>query len=362
MPMARGARRSFDIWPGYVDVLSTLLMVIIFVLMVFVIAQFFLTDALSGRDRALERLNQRIAEIAELLAMEQASNEDLRTDLAELSAELQASIRQRDSLQAQIAGLDEAHRDEVAQLLADIAALESLRDELAEELLASQTDSAQQLAAQEKLTEEAQRQVELMNRQLLALRQQLARLAVALEASEAEAAEKDVQIVDLGNRLNAALASRVEELARYRSEFFGRLREILGEREDISIVGDRFVFKSDVLFDTASADLGIEGRAQVARIAAALMQIANEIPSEIDWVLRVDGHTDSRPIRSPIYASNWELSTARAISVVEYMIEQGLPPERLAAGGFGEYQPLDTGTTEEAYRLNRRIELRLDQR
>jgi chemotaxis protein MotB len=363
MPMAtRSVRRGFDIWPGYVDVLSTLLMVIIFVLMVFVIAQFFLTDALSGRDRALNRLNQRIAELAELLALEQASNEDLRVNLAELSAELQASIGQRDSLQAQIAGMEEAQREEVAKLLADIAALESLRDELAEKLLGTETEAARQLSAQEQLTEEAQREVELLNRQLLALRQQLARLAVALEASEAKAAEQEVQIVDLGNRLNAALAGKVEELARYRSEFFGRLREILGEREDIAVVGDRFVFKSDVLFETASADLGPEGRAQIARIAAALLQISNEIPPEIDWVLRVDGHTDKRPIRSPVYASNWELSTARAISVVRYMIEQGLPPDRLAAGGFGEFQPLDTAETEEAYRLNRRIELRLDQR
>lgn len=358
MPMATRARRGFDIWPGYVDVLSTLLMVIIFVLMVFVIAQFFLTDALSGRDRALDRLNQRISELSELLALEQSSNEELRLNLTELSAELQASIGQRDSLQAQIAGLDEAHRDEVAKLLADIAALESLRDELSEKLLASEGG----IAEQEQLTEEAQREVELLNRQLLALRQQLARLAEALDASEAKAAEQEVQIVDLGTRLNAALAGKVEELASYRSEFFGRLRQILGEREDIAVVGDRFVFKSDVLFDTASADLNLEGRGQVARIAAALMQISNEIPPEIDWVVRVDGHTDRRPINSPIYASNWELSTARAISVVQYMIEQGVPPERLAAGGFGEYQPLDTADTDEAYRLNRRIELRLDQR
>ena len=358
MPMATRARRSFDIWPGYVDVLSTLLMVIIFVLMVFVIAQFFLTDALSGRDRALDRLNQRISELSELLALEQSSNEELRLNLTELSSELQASIGQRDSLQAQIAGLDEAHRDEVAKLLADIAALESLRDELSEKLLTAEGG----IASQEQLTEEAQREVELLNRQLLALRQQLARLSEALDVSEAKAAEQEVQIVDLGTRLNAALAGKVEELASYRSEFFGRLRQILGEREDIAVVGDRFVFKSDVLFDTASADLNLEGRGQVARIAAALMQISNEIPPEIDWVVRVDGHTDRRPINSPIYASNWELSTARAISVVQYMIEQGVPPERLAAGGFGEYQPLDTADTEEAYRLNRRIELRRDQR
>ncbi|MEX0808249.1 MAG: peptidoglycan -binding protein [Dongiaceae bacterium] len=363
MAMAnRRFQRGFDAWPGYVDVLSTLLMVIIFILMLFVIAQFFLTDALSGRDRALNRLNQQIAELTDLLALEQSASDELRVNLAELSAELQASIGQRDTLAAQIAELDDAHREEMSKLLADIAALESLRDELADKLLTTETDSERQLSAQEQLTEEAQRQVELLNRQLLALRQQLARLAVSLEAAEAEAVEKDVQIVDLGRRLNIALAGKVEELARYRSEFFGRLREILGEREDIAIVGDRFVFKSDVLFESASAELGFEGQRQIAGIADALLQISAEIPPEIDWVLRVDGHTDRRPIRSTIYDSNWELSTARAISVVEYLIARGLPPERLAAGGFGEFQPLDTGDSEEALQRNRRIELRLDQR
>ena len=201
-----------------------------------------------------------------------------------------------------------------------------------------------------------------MNRQIAALRLQLARIAEALEASEAEAKEQQIQIADLGKRLNVALASKVQELARYRSEFFGRLRNVLGDRPDILVVGDRFVFQSEVLFATGSAELGGEGQQQLARLAATLNQIATEIPADINWVLRVDGHTDRRPINTPQYASNWELSTARAISVVRFLIAQDVPPERLAATGFGEFQPLDPRDDEIAYRRNRRIELKLTQR
>ncbi|GIK98814.1 MAG: flagellar motor protein MotB [Alphaproteobacteria bacterium] len=393
-------RRHFDAWPGYVDVLSTLLMVVIFVLMVFVIAQFFLSEALTGRDEALERLNRQVAELGELLALERSANADLRLNIAELSAELQGSTEERDELTrrlsivtqerdqlasslagAQSAGASvdekleeaykviEADRARIQALLGDIAVLESLRDELKRELLASEEEAArqlseqqEQLAAQQEMSEEAQLRVELLNRQLLALRQQIARLSAALEVSEAKAEEQEVQIVDLGRRLNAALASKVEELARYRSEFFGRLREVLGDREDVQIVGDRFVFQSEVLFESGQADLEEPGKVQLARFADTLLEIAAKIPPEIDWILRVDGHTDRRPISTAQFKSNWELSTARAISVVRFLESQGVPSRRLVAAGFGEYQPLDEGSGEEAWRRNRRIELKLDQR
>ena len=424
-------RRQFDAWPGYVDVLSTLLMVVIFVLMVFVIAQLFLSEALSGRDEALERLNRQISELGDLLALERSANADLRLNIAELSASLQTSTTERDDLSRRLAvvteerdqlasslaeaqstgaGVDEkledaykvieADRARVQALLDDIAVLESLRDELIQKLRAAETATAeaataeqeraaalaaeQQRAAelarqtaeltaenervvaalgeQEALSKESQLRVELLNRQLLALRQQLARLSVALEVSEAKAAEQDVQIVDLGKRLNAALASKVEELARYRSEFFGRLREVLGDRPDIQIVGDRFVFQSEVLFETGSAELGAPGQVQLAQFAETLLEIAAKIPPEVDWILRVDGHTDKRPIRTYQFQSNWQLSTARAISVVNFLESQGVPSKRLVAAGFGEYQPLADGDAEDVYRRNRRIELKLDQR
>ncbi|MFZ5792274.1 MAG: peptidoglycan -binding protein [Pseudomonadota bacterium] len=383
---ARGSRRPFEPWPAYVDVLSTLLMAVIFVLMVFVIAQFFLSDALSGSNKALERLNKQVAELSDLLAMERKSAADLRLNLAEISTQLQNSVQERDRMQQQLAvvigerdalkagGAEadeklaeayktiEADKQKIEALLGDIAALESLRDELSKKLETTTAESQQQLQQAQRLTEDQQREIEILNRQLTALRQQLARLAVALDASEAEAKAQQVQIADLGKRLNVALAGKVEELARYRSEFFGRLREVLGDRPDVRIVGDRFVFQSEVLFDTGSADLGDAGREQLAKFAATLNQIAAEIPSNIDWVLRVDGHTDKRPISTPQFASNWELSTARAIAVVKFMEAQGVPPERLVAAGYGEYQPLDPADTEDAYRRNRRIELKLDQR
>ncbi|MEX0814973.1 MAG: chemotaxis protein, partial [Dongiaceae bacterium] len=300
-------RHQVNFWPGFVDVLSTLLMVVIFLLMVFVIAQFFLSEALTGRDAALERLNRQIAELSEMLSLERSASAELRVNVAELSAELQTSIAARDDLSRRLtviigerdalaadmaeasarlavidetgaavqAKLDEAYsvieaeraklaeayqtieadREKIEALLTDIAALESLRDELSAKLLAGD----QEVAAEQQISEEAQRRVEILNRQLIALRQQLARLAAALDASEEQSREQEIQVADLGHRLNAALASRVEELARYRSEFFGRLRQVLGSREDIQIVGDRFVFQSEVLFETGSAELGEPG-------------------------------------------------------------------------------------------------------
>ena len=172
----------------------------------------------------------------------------------------------------------------------------------------------------------------------------------------------DKTIKDLGARLNTALAQQVQELKRYRSDFFGRLREILGNRADIRVVGDRFVFQSEVLFDSGQAILNPVGRTELDKLAVALLELDKKIPPEIAWVLRVDGHTDVRPIASFQFPSNWALSAARAISVVQYLVTKGVSPQRLVAAGFGEFQPLDTAVTEEAYRRNRRIELKLTER
>jgi chemotaxis protein MotB len=252
----------------------------------------------------------------------------------------------------------EADKEKIQAQLQDLAILQSLRDDLMAKLARTESDAE----AQKELTDEAQAQVQLLNRQILALRQQLANLATALEAAEAANKEQEVQISDLGRRLNVALASKVQELARYRSEFFGRLREVLGKRKDVRIVGDRFVFQSEVLFETGSAELGAAGQQQLGELARTLNEIAVRIPKNLPWVLRVDGHTDRVPIHTPEFPSNWELSTARAISVVHFLIDQGIAADHLAATGFGEHQPLDPGSSEEALRRNRRIELKLTQR
>ena len=412
--LGRSQRRSVNIWPGFVDGLASLLLVVIFVLMVFMVAQFFLRASLTGKDEALDRLNREVGELAELLALERAANADLRINQAQLSSELQSSLARRETLSNQLnllieereqfqtllaeaqAGTDrseeelraayetiEADKAKIETQLAELAILKTLRDEMtrrlaemeaalarreeearaeSERLRARIAQARSEREAQVKLTDEAQSKVNLLNRQISALRQQLARLAVTLEAAEARDAEREVQIADLGQRLNVALASKVQELSRYRSEFFGRLREAIGSRSDIRIVGDRFVFQSELLFETGFAELGEPGKVQLRQLASTLIAITGEIPPDIDWILRIDGHTDKRPIVTSDFPSNWELSTARAVSVVKFLIEQGIPRERLAATGFGEFQPLDSGEDEIAYRRNRRIEFKFTQK
>jgi chemotaxis protein MotB len=303
----RQRRSTINIWPGFVDALSQLIMVIIFVLLVFTAGQFYLTDALSGRDTALKQLTLQLNQLTDVLSLEKASNADLKLNLSKLNQDLQATQAQRDSAQQQVTATNTT--------------------------------------------------VDQLNAQVAALRDQLAQIATALDASEAKTKADQLQIVDLGTRLN-----QVEELARYRSEFFGRLRQVLGNRPDIRIVGDRFVFQSEVLFDIGSAELAPGAKQQLVSVAQALKQISAEIPPDIDWVLRIDGHTDSRPINTAQYPSNWELSSARAQSVVRFLIEQGIPPNRLAAAGFSQYQPIEQGTSEDAMRKNRRIELKLTER
>ena len=351
IPTRRQRRPTIDIWPGFVDALSQLVMVIVFVVLVFTAGQFYLTDALSGRDQALQRLTQQINDLSDLLALERKTTADLRLTVAQLSSQLQSVNTERDALTNKIAELSNK-ADEAS------AAANRGNTELQARLGAAQ----QAIAERDAKLAEAQTTIDQLNQQLLALRQQLQQIAAALDASEAKSKEQQVQIADLGKRLNAALASKVEELARYRSEFFGRLREVLGDRPDIRIVGDRFVFQSEVLFGLASADLSDDAKQRLLPVAQALKDISQKIPPDLNWVLRVDGHTDKRPISTPQFPSNWELSTARAISVVRFFIDQGIPANHLVAAGFGEYQPLDTGNDEAAFRRNRRIELKLTER
>ena len=420
MALSRRNRNATNIWPGFVDALATLLMVIIFVLMIFVISQFYLSAALQGRDEALGRLNHQVSELADLLNLERQVSTDLRTSIAQISGELQSSLAQRDDLSTQLNGLlgvrdsltdsQLAHKTleakrkattavqaklineleqtykaledsnktisvdkekiklqlrKLAILQQDIAALIALRDELThqvEETEQKVLKAESETKGQKEISTAAKAQVALLNRQMMALREQIGLLNVTLETSEAKDKTQNTRIINLGKRLNAALASKVQELARYRSEFFGRLRKVLGSRRDIQIVGDRFVFQSEVLFSSGSAELEVLGKAQLTHLANILQEISKNIPSKINWILRVDGHTDRVPIHNFKFASNWELSTSRAISVVKFLQEQSIPANRLAAAGFGEYQPLDARDDEIAYRRNRRIELKFDQR
>ncbi len=478
---SKRSRGGFDPWPGYVDALSTLLMVIIFVLLVFVLAQAFLSAALSGRDQALARLNRQIAELSDMLALERGTAEELRASVARLSADLRAASVARDSLarrlEAALAERDRAgserdallrERDRLAGLLADaqgraevalnrltrleaelaeavsradqarieadargraeaetaraladarraleeeraalarlreeaaaldrevqvgretiaarlselarlraeVQALAALRDRLEAEVARAAARAVSEeeqrravealLAEERRLGETARAQVALLNRQIEELRAQIARLTAALDAAEESGRDKDVQIANLSQRLNLALAARVEELQRYRSEFYGKMREVLGNRADIQVVGDRFVLPSEILFPPGSADLNAEGAEQIRRIAAVIREVARDIPPDVPWILRVDGHADRTPIApGGRFASNWELSAARAITVVRLLALLGVPENRLAATGFGEFQPIDPRDTPEALARNRRIEFRLTDR
>ena len=383
------------IWPGFVDALTGVLLVLVFTVSTFVLVQFFLRDELAGRNQTIARLEQSIADLTSTLALEQqrattaeariasllgtlaetendleearllglAGEQRIEDLTAELAAERAAS---EEALLALTVELEDA-LDEAEQTLLLLAAAESARDRLAQE---SEREEAIRIAAERELsmtrelhTADRQR-VALLNRQVAALREQLLVLQSQLDEAERRDEESQATIENLGQRLNAALAQKVSELARFRSEFFGRVREALGNRTDIRIIGDRFVFESGVLFASASSEIGAEGRADLGRIAQILREIADQIPPEVAWRIRVDGHTDKLPLRAnAVYADNWELSLARAMAVVRYFVEEeGLPPDRFAATGFGEHAPLDTADTAVAYARNRRIELTLTNR
>ncbi len=313
MPRRRGGHgNGLDAWPGYVDALSTLLLVVIFVLLVFVLGQAFLSVALNGRQHALERLSAEIAHLSDMLSLERSRDASLKLNVASLDA-----------------------------------ALASSRKDLASE----KTLSASQASS-----------VALLNAQLVQLRAQLAAIASALDLSETQLKAKDVRITDLDRRLNVALADKVELLKKYQSEFFEKLSQALAGEKGVSVVGDRFVFQSEVLFPVGSADLSPAGTAQIRKIAATLKGIVPRIPADVPWILRVDGHADRQRPKGGTDETNWTLSAERAISVVRLLIAEGIPARHLAATGFGEYQPLDSGNTQSAYAKNRRIELRLTDR
>jgi chemotaxis protein MotB len=343
MALARARRgdSGMNYWPGFVDALSTLILGIIFLLTVFVVVQFYLQQEVAGKDTALQRLNAQIAQLTELLSLEKSGSSNMQEQLAQLQASLAAAESDRDKLKGQLAGAGASTSQAQSQI----------------------GDLTTKLEGEKRISANALAQVEVLNQQIAALRRQLAAIETALDASEKKDKESQSRIADLGQRLNVALAQRVQELTKYRSDFFGRLREILGNRPDIRIVGDRFVLQSELLFDVGKADLKPEAREEVDKIATALLDLGQKIPSDIAWVLRVDGHTDVRPTGTAgQFKSNWDLSAARAIAVVQYLVAKGVPPQRLVAAGFGEFQPIDTGTTDEAYRRNRRIEFKLTER
>ena len=335
-------RRNEDApyWPGFVDAMAQLLLVIIFLLSVFMIAQFLLARQISGQDSALGQLKSQISELTQLLALEKAGKADSDAQLLALTDDLNAQKVKTADLLASL----QAENNNATSAGSTITGLQTALDD------------------EKKLSSDALAKVELLNQQIAAMRRQLSQISALLDDSEARNRGSETQIADLGRRLNTALAQKVQELSKFRSEFFGRLRQILSQRSDILVVGDRFVFQAEVLFPKANADLNDAGQAEMLKLADAIKQLETEIPPDIAWVLRVDGHTDTDQLRNSVFKSNWELSAARAISVVKFLVAQGVSPNHLVAAGFGEFQPLAPGDTEEAKSENRRIELKLTER
>ncbi|MGB1470260.1 MAG: peptidoglycan-binding protein [Candidatus Puniceispirillaceae bacterium] len=365
-------------WPGFVDALASLLMVFVFVLMVFVLIQANLAYRLSGQDASLSALRQELAQLGELLSLEREAGSVLSADLARTSAQLAIAEEQNNSLTAQLEQLTrqlasesadkrrlQADLDAEKAALADLQARSLARTKAFEEQL-SQTSQrlaaqTQSLSQQTRRADTASAEVARLTTAMESLRSELSRLRALLAEREKQAEEDKIAIANLGKALNSALANKVQELRRFRSEFFGRLRDVLEGRSDVKIVGDRFVFQSEVLFAPGQASIGEEGQKQLAQIAAALTEIIREIPEDIPWILQIDGHTDDVPV-SGVYADNWDLSTERALSVVRFMIREGVPASRLSASGYGEFQPIATGNSVEDRQKNRRIELKLTQR
>ncbi|WP_444452688.1 peptidoglycan -binding protein [Rhodobacter capsulatus] len=416
----RGQRfTTTNVWPGFVDAMGALLMVLIFVLSIFMMVQSMLRDTITTKDHELDALSAQVAGLAQALSLEQAKTDTLtgrldaagaritafEAQVAGLLADKAAQEATISSLQGNLKTSDEAlaaarlqleeARKKAEETLTLLAAAEAAKKDLQGKLEVQLSEAEKQAAlkalAEKTLTEtraEGDRkaeQVTLLNQQVAALRTQLADLQAVLDAAKAKDADAKVQVEALGSQLNSALAqvaaeqkrraaleeearkkaeAEAKDLARYRSEFFGRMSQLLDGRAGVRVVGDRFVFSSEVLFELGSADLSPEGQAQISRVAETFRELAAEIPPEIDWVLEVDGFTDDTPLSGQgEFKDNWQLSQARALSVVKYLIDaQGFAPKRLAAAGFGEFRPVAAGNSAEARAQNRRIELKLTER
>lgn len=333
----RRARSAINIWPGFVDALSALLMLVIFMLLVYVVSQLYLSQTLSDRDSELARLNSRLAEISNLLGLEEEQNQALEREMQRVQQQLGNSLALNDELEAEL-------------------------EESQEQAISRQNDLEAELDQEEQLAASQRALLQQLSDRIGALQEQLATITRALELQEEMTAEKADELQNVSQRLNTLLAERVNQLQQYQSEFFGRLRQILQDNENIRVVGDRFLLPSELLFASGSAQLGMSGRQELDKLARVLLDVVEKIPEDIDWILRIDGHTDRIPINTPAFPSNWELSTARAVAVVRYLAEQGIPEERMAAAGFGEFFPVAEGMSEEALRKNRRIEIKLTDR
>ena len=362
-------------WPGFVDALSSLLMVIIFVLMIFVISQFFISQKMSGQDEALIKLKQNLTELSELLSLERGTTSELTSQLSVLEEKIivikEELIKEKEitkQYQEEIRGtqniiaLNESEINELKISLEEkIKNTTQLRNKVSD--LDKQVNQKNlEIQSKDKILKANKEEVNQLISTTLKLKNKLTQLQTLLSAYKAKDKKENVKTLNLGKDVNSALARRVEELEKFKSDFFGRVKELIKGRKEIRIVGDRFVFQSEVLFSLGSEELGVEGQLEMQKLAATLMEIEKSLPTDIDWILQIEGHTDSLPVKKgQTYRDNWELSTKRALSVLRFLIKQGIDPNRLSASGYGSFQPIDKKNTKSARMKNRRIEMKITQ-
>ena len=362
-------------WPGFVDALSSLLMVIIFVLMIFVISQFFISQKMSGQDEALIKLKKNLTELSDLLSLERGTTSELTSQLSvleekivvikeELLKEKEITKQYQEEIRGtkNIIALNESEINELKIALEEkIKNTTQLRNEVSD--LDKQVNQKNlEIQSKDKILKANKEEVNQLISTTLKLKNKLTQLQTLLSAYKAKDKKENVKTLNLGRDVNSALARRVEELEKFKSDFFGRVKELIKGRKEIRVVGDRFVFQSEVLFSLGSEELGVEGQLEMQKLAATLMEIEKSLPTDIDWILQIEGHTDSLPVKKgQTYRDNWELSTKRALSVLRYLIKQGIDPNRLSASGYGSFQPIDKKNTKSARMKNRRIEMKITQ-
>ena len=369
-------RRQVDYtWPGFVDALASLLMVIIFVLMIFVLSQFFLSQKMTGQDEALVKLRNNLVELGEMLSLERQTTTELTTQLSLLETkivevkknlkyekELVTQFKEELAGQSNILSLNQSEIEDLKEKLKikiqDALLLKNNVEQLEKRINKKDTD----INEKNETINANKKEINELISASLKLRNKLSQLQTLLSAYKAKDKKEKVKTINIGKEMNSALARRVEELQKFKSDFFGRVRELIKGRKEIRIVGDRFVFQSEVLFKVGSEELGVKGQEEMAKLAITLMDIEKSLPTDIDWILQIDGHTDNLPVKKgQNYLDNWELSTKRALSVLRFLIKQGIKPDRLSASGYGSFQPIDKKNTNVARAKNRRIEMKITQ-
>ena len=376
MALNKIRRRHVDYtWPGFVDALSSLLMVIIFVLMIFVLSQFFLSQKMNGQDEALVKLKTNLIELSELLSIERNVTIELTSSLtifenkiniiqSKLEQEKIKNDNNKEKLQEnektirlskfKISELEEILNKKIEEVLNSKNTILSLENNLQKRKTEVEIKTDTLKANKEEINKLTAASIQLRNK--------LSQIQTLLTAYKAKDKKDNVKTLNIGKDLNSALARRVEELQKFKSEFFGRVKELIKDRPEIKIVGDRFVFQSEVLFSIGSVEIGPKGQLEMINLASTLVEIEKSLPTDIDWILQIEGHTDNLPVKEgQTYKDNWELSTKRALSVLRFLIKQGINPNRLSASGYGSFQPIDINNNANARKKNRRIEMTITQ-